>query len=125
PPAIAWIAHAYTAVGLVLAAVMAVCIVQGGPEAFRWAFLAMLAACLVDSTDGTLARKLHVKEVLPRFDGTKLDDIIDFLTFTSLPLLLVWRSELLPESMSWVLVFALVASAYGFCQIPAKTTDWD
>ena len=25
--------------------------------------------------------------------------------------------------MEWVLVVALVASAYGFCQMPAKTTD--
>jgi phosphatidylcholine synthase len=120
---LAWAAHLYTALGLILAAGMAVCIVEGGAEAFRWAFLMMLAACLIDSTDGSLARRLHVKEVLPRFDGAKLDDIIDFLTFTSLPLALVWRAELLPAPMQWVLVFALLASAYGFCQVPAKTTD--
>jgi phosphatidylcholine synthase len=120
---LAWLAHAYTALGLLLAAGMAVCVVRGGPDAFRWAFLQMLAACLIDSTDGSFARRLHVKEVLPNFDGTKLDDLIDFLTFTSLPLALIWRAELLPPSMNWVLVVALLASAYGFCQVPAKTTD--
>ena len=123
PRELAWIAHLYTALGLVLAAGMAVCIVRGGSESFRWAFACMLAACLVDSTDGSLARRLRVKEVLPHFDGTKLDDIIDFLTFTSLPLLLIWRAELLPSATEWVLVVALLASAYGFCQVPAKTTD--
>ena len=102
---------------------MAVCIVDGSPRGFRWAFGLMLVACLVDSTDGTLARRLRVKEVLPNFDGAKLDDLIDFLTFTSLPLALIWRAELLPTPAQWVLVVALVASGYGFCQIPAKTAD--
>jgi phosphatidylcholine synthase len=120
---VAWLAHAYTALGLLLAAAMGVCIIRGGAESFRWAFVAMLVACLVDATDGTLARRLHVKERLPGFDGAKLDDLIDFLTFTSLPLALVWRAELLPAWGGAVLLFALVASAYGFCQVPAKTTD--
>jgi phosphatidylcholine synthase len=120
---LAWIAHLYTGLGLILAAAMAVCIVHGGGEAFRWAFACMLVACLVDSTDGSLARRLHVKEVLPHFDGAKLDDIIDFLTFTSLPLLLIWRANLLPPGAEWVLVVALLASGYGFCQVPAKTSD--
>jgi phosphatidylcholine synthase len=120
---VAWIAHLYTALGLLLAVGMTVCLFRGGAEAFRWAFACMLAACLVDATDGTLARRLRVKERLPNFDGTKLDDLIDFLTFTSLPLALIWRAELVPPAASGVLVFALVASAYGFCQIPAKTTD--
>jgi len=120
---LAWLAHAYTALGLVLAAAMAVFIVEGSRESFRWAFACMLVACLVDSTDGTLARRLRVKELLPNFDGAKLDDLIDFLTFTALPLLLVWRADLLPAAAQWLLVVALLASGYGFCQIPAKTTD--
>jgi phosphatidylcholine synthase len=123
PRWVAWIAHVYTGLGLVLASGMAVCIVRGTDEAFRVAFALMLVACLVDSTDGALARRLKVKQLLPNFDGAKLDDLIDFLTFTSLPLALVWRADLLPPNMEWVLVLALVASAYGFCQVPAKTSD--
>ena len=113
----------YTALGLLLAVGMFVCIVHGTAEAFRWAFACMLAACLVDATDGTLARRLRVKQRLPNFDGAKLDDLIDFLTFTTLPLSLIWRAELLPPQTQLVLVFALMSSAYGFCQVPAKTTD--
>jgi len=123
PNWVAWIAHAFTGVGLVLAAGMAVAIVEGTAESFRLAFVLMLVACLVDATDGSLARRLRVKELIPGFDGAKLDDIIDFMTFTALPLLLMWRAEIVPESLAWVLVVALVASAYGFCQIPAKTSD--
>ena len=81
---------------------------RGGAESFRWAFFLMLAACLVDATDGSYARKLHVKDILPNFDGSKLDDIIDFLTFTFLPLALVWRAELLPPNCEWVLIVALM-----------------
>jgi phosphatidylcholine synthase len=123
PAWVAWIAHAYTGLGLVLAAGMAVCIFRGGAEAYRLAFALMLAACLVDSTDGSLARRLKVKRLLPHFDGAKLDDLIDFLTFTSLPLALVWRADLVASGAQWVLVAALLASAYGFCQVPAKTSD--
>ena len=75
---------------------MAVFIVEAEPEVVSLGVRLMLVACLVDATDGTLARRLRVKELLPNFDGAKLDDLIDFLTFTSLPLALVWRAELLP-----------------------------
>jgi phosphatidylcholine synthase len=120
---LAWCVHLYTALGLMVAAGMAVLIVRGGDEAFRDAFALMVVATLVDATDGTLARRVQVKTVLPGFDGRRLDDLIDFLTFTSLPLLLVWRGELLPKGWEPWLLFALLASAYGFSQAEAKTPD--
>jgi phosphatidylcholine synthase len=120
---LAWSAHLYTALGLILAAGIAVQVVRGTPDDFRGAFLLMLAATVVDATDGTLARAARVKQVLPHFDGRRLDDIIDYMTYTALPLLLVWRAELLPGSFAWCLLAPLVASAYGFCQCDAKTDD--
>ena len=119
----AWGVHLYTAIGLILAARIAVLLARGGEWAFREAFVLMLVASLVDATDGTLARKVRVKAVLPRFDGRKLDDIIDFLTYTFLPLMLVWRAGLLPEGAEAWLLVPLLASAYGFCQVEAKTDD--
>jgi len=120
---LAWCAHAYTALGLVCAALIAVCIVSGGDRAFRAAFLLMIVATVIDATDGWFARRARVNEVLPEFDGRRLDDLIDFLTYTCLPLLLIWRSSLLdPSHQAWLLV-PLVASAYGFSQAKAKTDD--
>ena len=119
----AWGVHLYTAIGLVLAARMAMLLVRGDAEAFRDTFILMLVASLVDATDGTLARKVNVKAVLPEFDGRKLDDIIDFLTYTFLPLLLIWRADLLPRGAEPWLLLPLLASAYGFCQVEAKTDD--
>src|SRR5439155_16264113 len=60
----AWLVHCYTAAGLVMAAGMAVMIARGGDQSFRWAFVLMLAATAIDATDGWLARKMRVKEVL-------------------------------------------------------------
>ena len=120
---LAWGVHLYTALGLVIAAVVAVLLVRGDPDSLRSAFLLLLAATVIDATDGTLARAVEVKRVLPGFDGRRLDDITDFQTYTSLPLLLVWRSGVLrPEQAPWLLI-PLLASAYGFSQADAKTED--
>jgi phosphatidylcholine synthase len=118
-----WCVHGYTALGLVAAGLIAVLLVQGGPAAFRWACLLMAAATIVDSTDGFLARKVRIKEVVPSFDGRRLDDLVDFLNYTFLPLLLIWRAHLLPSGQEAWLFLPLLASAYGFCQVQAKTDD--
>jgi phosphatidylcholine synthase len=125
PPmrAAAWGVHFYTGLGLVAAAAIAVLIVRGDAAAFRTAFLLMVVATLIDATDGTLARAVQVKKVVPCFDGRRLDDLIDFLTYTFLPLLLIWRAGLLPSGYEGWLLAPLLASAYGFCQVEAKTPD--
>jgi|ERR1051325_5180202 phosphatidylcholine synthase len=117
---LAWCVHFYTALGLVCAGGIAVAII-GADYAF--AFFLMFVATVIDATDGAFARAVKVKEVLPHFDGRRLDDLIDFQTFTTLPLLLIWRANLLDgESPAWLLA-PLLASAYGFCQVSAKTDD--
>jgi phosphatidylcholine synthase len=119
---LAWCVHAYTALGLVAAAGIAVLIVRGGADSFRWAFALMLLATLIDATDGTLARAIRIKEVLPNFDGRRLDDLVDFLTYTFLPLFLLWRADI-PTGWTGILLLPLLASAYGFCQVSIKTDD--
>jgi phosphatidylcholine synthase len=118
-----WCVHAYTALGLVAAGLIAVLLVRGDADAFRWSFLLMAIATVVDATDGTLARKVRIKEVVPSFDGRRLDDIVDFLNYTFLPLLLIWRAGILPSGQEAWLFLPLLASVYGFCQVQAKTDD--
>jgi phosphatidylcholine synthase len=120
---LAWGVHFYTATGLILAAAMAVAILHGTPESFRAAFVLMLVATLVDATDGTFARLIKIKETLPGFDGRRLDDLVDFQTYVTLPLLLIWQARLLPPGQEGWLVLPLLAAAYGFCQVDAKTPD--
>lgn len=120
---VAWLVHAYTASGLVAAAVMAVLIVRGGDDAFRWAFALMTLTTAIDATDGWMARKVNVTQVLPGFDGATLDNLTDFHTYTTLPLFLLWRAQILPGGLEWLLVLPLLASAYGYSQRDAKTAD--
>lgn len=117
---LAWSVHLYTGLGLVCAAGIAVCVVN---QQYAWAFVLMFVATIIDATDGTLARAVKVKEVLPGFDGRRLDDLIDFLTYTFLPLFLLWHAGLLPEGQEAWLLAPLLASAYGFCQVSVKTDD--
>jgi phosphatidylcholine synthase len=118
-----WCVHAYTGLGLICAAFIAVLLVRGGYDAFRLSLLLMFLATLIDATDGSLARLVHIKKAVPSFDGRRLDDLIDFQTYTCLPLLLIWRAGLLPAGQEAWLLFPLAASAYGFCQVQAKTDD--
>jgi phosphatidylcholine synthase len=118
-----WCVHFYTALGLVCAAGIAVVLVENGPGAFRTSFILMLVATLIDATDGTFARAIRIREAVPSFDGRRLDDIVDFLTYTALPLLLIWRADILPQGQAGWLVLALLASVYGFCQVSVKTDD--
>jgi phosphatidylcholine synthase len=120
---LAWMVHLYTATGLLLAAAIAVLLVRGDPQALHWSLVLMLVATVIDGTDGWLARRARVKEIIPSFDGRRLDDIVDFHTYTSLPLLLIWRAGLLPAGQEWWLLLPLLASAYGFSQVDAKTDD--
>ncbi len=120
---LAWLAHLYTALGAALALYATLAIFDG---AFKAAIVALAAAVAVDGTDGWLARALRVKEVLPGFDGARLDDIVDYLTYTFVPVLLIIEAGLLPAGWElWVGGVVLVASAYGFAQADAKirTTD--
>ncbi len=118
-----WCVHAYTASGIAIAGIIVYLLAHGGPDAFRWSFLLMILATIIDATDGTLARAVRIKEAVPGFDGRRLDDITDFLTYTFLPLMLVWRADLVPHGSEAWLLAPLLASAYGFCQVDIKTPD--
>lgn len=119
----AWGVHLYTAMGLVVAGAIAWLLVGNDPMRFRDAFLLMGLGILIDATDGWFARRVRVTEVLPGFDGRRLDDLVDFLNYTFLPLLLIYQTGMLPERQSAWLFVPLIASAYGFCQVSVKTDD--
>lgn len=119
--ALAWLAHLYTAASAVLALLATIAIFE---YRFREAFFWLGLAIMVDASDGVLARAVRVKERLPWFNGAKLDDIVDYLTYVFVPALLVWRSLLVPAS--WTIPIAsamLLSSGYGFNREDAKTSD--
>lgn len=116
----AWAVHGYTSLGLVLGLCMLIATSAGRATE---TFFLMALACIIDTTDGALARRLRVTYWAPQFDGRKLDDISDFITYTFVPVFFVYRFELIPSSWIIILAIVLLASAYGFCQDRAKTED--
>ena len=120
--AASWLVHAYTAVGLVLAFLAVVAVMEGDTIRVLWLFL---AAMVVDGTDGMLARWVEVKRHVPWFDGALLDNIVDYITYAFMPMVLLWSAGYLGEGRSATVlaVIPLVASAYQFCRVDAKTED--
>jgi phosphatidylcholine synthase len=117
----AWLVHIYTASGAFLAFVGAWGVVHGSD---RLALAAMLVATLVDATDGMLARRARVKDVLPGIDGGRIDDIVDYITFVFLPLMLLEAAGGLYLWTAFpVALVVLVSSMYGFVSPDAKTAD--
>jgi phosphatidylcholine synthase len=117
----AWCVHAYTASGAIMGLAGVIAVTAGD---YRQAFAWMFAATFVDGTDGVLARRARVKERTPAFDGARLDDIVDYLTFVFLPAFLLVQAGLLPAPAAVAVASVmLLSSAYGFASLDAKTTD--
>jgi phosphatidylcholine synthase len=117
----AWLVHAYTATGAVLAFIGAWGVVH---QQARITLGALFTATLVDATDGMLARRARVREVLPEIDGARIDDIVDYMTFVLVPLLLLDASHGLPQGAAIpVAAVVLLSSMYGFVAPDAKSSD--
>ncbi len=109
--------HAYTAFGAVLGFVALAAAFRAD---YATTFWMLSLAFVVDASDGTLARKAHVKQVVPWIDGSLLDNIIDYLTYTVVPVAVLIQPGILPDGFQWSALSVLLASAYGFSRTDAK-----
>jgi phosphatidylcholine synthase len=114
--------HLYTASGSALALLIVLAAFAGDAVTALWLGL---VALVVDGTDGMLARRMRVSERIPWFDGARLDDIVDYLTYAFAPMLLLWSGGYLPEGAAGtaLAIVPLLASSYQFCRVDAKTDD--
>jgi len=119
--AAAWAVHVYTASGAILALAALAATARGDA---RQAFFWLGAQVFVDGTDGWLARLARVSERVPSINGSRLDDIVDYLTYVFVPAWMVVRLGLVPPGTEWVVAGAvLLSSALGFSREDAKTSD--
>jgi len=120
--ACAWGVHLYTALG---AAMGLLAIYYAAERNFTLSFIAIGIAIFIDSSDGSLARLLDVKHRVPSFDGSLLDNIVDYLTYTVAAVFLMLEAGIIPKTIAGLVLACLImlASVYGFCQTDAKTDD--
>lgn len=117
----AWSAHAVTISGVIFGLLASLALVKGHPQS---CLLWLGVALLVDGLDGTLARKFEVKVVLPNFDGSVLDLVIDFLTYVFIPALFIYQYVAMPGHWELLAVAViLVSSLFCFCNVNMKSQD--
>ena len=86
------IVHMYTGLGCLFGFLA---VAATSRKDFPAAFLNLAVATWIDYTDGTLARRYHIRERLPQNDGALLDRVVDFLVVVVLPILLLYQSRLI------------------------------
>lgn len=119
----AWSVHAFTLTGVVWATLALIALINDQPK-LMWLYLGI--ALIVDGIDGTLARRANVRLYAPHFDGTILDSVIDYLTWTFIPALFMYRAGLLGEGALGIVLLLLinVTSMFCYANTKMKTDDF-
>jgi len=87
---------------------------------FAWLGLALA----IDGIDGSLARRLRVAEVLPRWSGEVLDLVVDILNYVFVPAYALVAAGLLPHPVAVLLGLVIVVTgALYFADRSMKTAD--
>jgi len=89
------------------------------------AFFFLAIALFIDGIDGSLARKVDVKQYTPHINGENLDNIIDYLNYVFVPAFVIYWLDFVPsgtELLSALII--LVVSCYTFANNNMKTTDF-
>ena len=117
----AWLAHVFTASGIVLGLLALLAVDRGE---WRTAVYWLAAALIVDGIDGPLARWAQVSKVTPNIDGNILDLVVDYLTFVLVPALLIYRAGLVPPAFAvGAVALILLSSLYHYARRDLKTED--
>ena len=88
-------------------------------------FFFLAIALFIDGIDGSLARKVDVKQYTPHINGENLDNIIDYLNYVFVPAFVIYWLDFVPsgtELLSALII--LVVSCYTFANNNMKTTDF-
>jgi phosphatidylcholine synthase len=119
--AAAFAVHIFTACG---AACALLALVAAAAADWTRMFLWLGAALIIDGIDGTLARRLRVAELLPRWSGDVLDFVVDFTTYVFVPAYAIAVGGVLPASVALALgLVVMVTGALYFADRRMKTED--
>src|SRR5712664_1966754 len=92
----------------------------------EWAlmFQCLGVALFVDGVDGTIARRVKVAELLPRWSGDVLDLVVDFTTYVFVPAYAIAAGGLLPQPLALPAgMLIVITGALYFADLKMKTAD--
>jgi phosphatidylcholine synthase len=113
--------HLLTATGAAFALLAFIAAARGD---WQWMFIWLGIALIVDTVDGPLARRVGVTRVLPRWSGERLDLIVDFLTYVTVPAFALSQADVLPEPFRVPAGIAiLVSSLFHMADQESKTKE--
>lgn len=112
-----YLVHIFTASGALLAFWSMILISQDNAAGSIWV---LALAAIIDSLDGTLARRFDVKTYTPGIDGALLDNLVDYLTWVFLPVVWAYMFLEVPFLIGSVV---LITSLFGFSHTQAKSDD--
>ena len=120
--AAAFAVHVFTACGAACALLALIAAVRADwPQMFVWLGVALF----IDGVDGTLARRLRVADVLPRWSGDILDLVVDLLNYVFVPAYAIAASGLLPQATAIPLgIVIVVTGSLYFADRLMKTSDY-
>jgi phosphatidylcholine synthase len=99
-------------------------LIQSAQHNWSAAFAWLGVALIVDGIDGPIARWVNVKQGLPRFSGTRLDLVVDYLNYCFVPAFIVVESGLVAERWSELAAgLILISSLFHFADQESKTSD--
>jgi phosphatidylcholine synthase len=106
--ALAWSVHIFTSLGLLSAFMALIAIDQNDWKAcFLWLFVSFI----IDSLDGSFARKCRVEEVLPNMDGKAIDYVIDFSTYAIIPAYFFYKAQMVSPTLMPIAIIAILISS--------------
>lgn len=119
----AWAVHALTMTGVIWACLALLALWRGDLLAM-WGWLGV--ALIVDGVDGTLARRAEVSARIPWFDGTALDTVVDYLTWTFIPALFLYLHVPFGPAPLPLLMMLLItiSSLFCYCNKGMKSSDY-
>ncbi|QFP42069.1 phosphatidyltransferase [Borrelia miyamotoi] len=118
---LAWSVHILTAFGLIIGLYSIISIIN---EDYNLLLKLTILAIIIDGIDGTLARKLKIKELIPTINGELLDNIVDYINYAFIPTIFFYYSNFIKnEYKTMVCIGILLATIYQFSRTDAKTSD--
>jgi len=116
-----WAVHLLTASGAALALIAAIGVARAD---WKLVFLSLGAALIIDGIDGTLARRLHVKERVPWFDGGTLDFVVDYATYVFVPAMIVAEAGIASQPAATIAgIVVVIMGALYFADKRMKTPE--